>query len=69
MPSSSAPGVVRSVGFTLGVELGRLTVIPAGLVLAIRLRDPDRDRKAVVIPGSLATAAMGAYWMIERVFI
>ena len=69
MPSSSAPGVVRSVGFNLGVELGRLTVIPAGLVLTIRLREPDRYRKAVAIPGSLAIAAMGAYRMIERVFI
>ncbi len=60
--------LVGLLGFNLGVELGQLTVIAAGLVLTIWLRDPDRYRKAVVIPGSLAIAAMGAYWMIERVF-
>jgi len=60
--------VVGLLGFNLGVELGQLTVIAAGLLLTIWLRDPDRYRKAVVIPGSLAIAAMGAYWMIQRVF-
>lgn len=60
--------LVGLLGFNLGVELGQLTVIAAGLLLTIWLRDPDRYRKAVVIPGSLAIAAMGAYWMIERVF-
>ncbi len=64
-----APALLAGLlGFNLGVELGQLTVIAAGLVLTIWLRDPDRYRKAVVIPGSLAIAAMGAYWMIERVF-
>ena len=60
--------LVGLLGFNLGVELGQLTVIAAGLLLTIWLRDPDRYRKSVVIPGSLAIAAMGAYWMIERVF-
>lgn len=60
--------LVGLLGFNLGVELGQLTVIAAGLLLTIWLRDPDRYRKAVVIPGSLAIAAMGAYWMIERLF-
>ena len=66
LPASAL--LVGLLGFNLGVELGQLTVIAAGLVLTIWLRDPDRYRKAVVIPGSLAIAAMGAYWMIERVF-
>lgn len=66
LPASAL--LVGLLGFNLGVELGQLTVIAAGLVLTIWLRDPDRYRKAVVIPGSLAIAAMGAYWMIERLF-
>jgi hypothetical protein len=60
--------LVGLLGFNLGVELGQLAVIAAGLALTIWLRDPDRYRKAVVIPGSLAIAAMGAYWMVERLF-
>lgn len=66
LPASAL--LVGLLGFNLGVELGQLTVIAAGLLLTIWLRDPDRYRRAVVIPGSLAIAAMGAYWMIERVF-
>ncbi len=66
LPASAL--LVGLLGFNLGVELGQLTVIAAGLLLTIWLRDPDRYRKAVVIPGSLAIAAMGAYWMIQRVF-
>lgn len=66
LPASAL--LVGLLGFNLGVELGQLTVIAAGLLLTIWLRDPDRYRKTVVIPGSLAIAAMGAYWMIERVF-
>ena len=66
LPASAL--LVGLLGFNLGVELGQLTVIATGLLLTIWLRDPDRYRKAVVIPGSLAIAAMGAYWMIERVF-
>lgn len=66
LPASSL--LVGLLGFNLGVELGQLTVIAAGLVLTIWLRDPDRYRKSVVIPGSLAIAAMGAYWMIQRLF-
>lgn len=66
LPASAL--LVGLLGFNLGVELGQLTVIAAGLLLTIWLRDPDRYRRAVVIPGSLAIAAMGAYWMIERLF-
>ena len=66
LPASAL--LVGLLGFNLGVELGQLTVIAAGLVATIWLRDPDRYRRAVVIPGSLAIAAMGAYWMIQRVF-
>ena len=66
LPASAL--LVGLLGFNLGVELGQLAVIATGLVVTIWLRDPDRYRKAVVIPGSLAIAAMGAYWMVERLF-
>lgn len=65
---SASTLLVGLLGFNLGVEFGQLTVITAGLALTVWLRDPQRYRKAVVIPGSVAIAAMGVYWMIERLF-
>ncbi len=60
--------LVGLLGFNLGVEVGQLTVIAVGLGATIWLRDPDRYRKLIVVPGSILIAAMGAYWMVERLF-
>ncbi|MFT6944085.1 MAG: hypothetical protein ACJAUW_000656 [Yoonia sp.] len=39
-------------------------------MLSIQLRNqPDAFRRLVAVPCSLAIAAMGAYWVIERVFL
>ena len=48
---------------TLGVT--RNAVLSA----TIWLRDPDRYRRIAVVPGSLCIAAMGLYWMAQRIFL
>ena len=58
---------VALVGFNLGVEAGQLTVIAArraarGLVAA---RSAWYHRR-VVVPASLAIAAVGLYWTVTR---
>ncbi len=54
------------VGFNLGVEVGQLTVIGAAFLAVGWLRHSPRYRRYVVVPGSLAIAAMGIYWTLER---
>ncbi len=60
--------VVGLLGFNIGVEGGQLAVIALALVATFWIRDPKIYRNFVVIPGSLAIAAMGIWWTIERVF-
>ena len=56
------------IAFNVGVELGQLAVIAiAFLLVGAWFRDRDWYRARVVIPGSLAIAAVGAYWTVERV--
>lgn len=39
-------------------------------MVSIQLRDqPDAYRRLVAVPASLAIAAVGAYWVVERVFL
>jgi hypothetical protein len=54
-------------GFNVGVELGQLAVIGAAAlgVAAIRV-EPSRYRAWIVRPASLAIAAAGVLWLIER---
>ncbi|MEL6295378.1 MAG: HupE/UreJ family protein [Pseudomonadota bacterium] len=72
------------VGFNIGVELGQLAVIAMAaivLVFATRLASyadlPSEELvvtdypvmfRAVSLSGSLMIAAIGAYWVVERVF-
>ncbi len=55
------------LGFNVGVEFGQLTVISVALALTFWIKDAAIYRKYIVIPGSLAIAAMGLYWMVERI--
>ncbi len=57
-------------GFNLGVEIGQLIIV---LVVAtgidqVRRRSPVRARQIATI-GSLAVAAAGAYWFVDRVIL
>jgi len=58
------------IGFNIGVELGQLTIIStAYLTVAYWFGDNPWYRRVVVIPASLAIAAMGLWWAYERVFM
>ncbi len=54
------------VAFNVGVELGQLSVVALAFAFVGRFRAHPLYRKAVVIPASLAIAAMGLYWAVER---
>jgi hypothetical protein len=41
-------------------------VISIALAATFWLRNPSVYRKAVVVPGSIAIASMGLWWMAER---
>jgi hypothetical protein len=54
--------------FNAGVELGQLTVIAAAFVLiGLPFRCKPWYRRRVVIPVSLAIAAIGLFWFVQRV--
>lgn len=58
------------VTFNVGVEAGQLTVIAlAAVLLGQWFRDRAWYRGRVVIPVSLAIAATGLYWTIQRTFL
>ena len=55
------------LSFNAGVELGQLSVIALlALLLALPFRAKPWYRRRVVVPGSLAIAAVGLVWFVER---
>ncbi len=59
--------VTGLISFNVGVELGQLSVILlCFLAVGFWFRSKTWYRPAVVIPGSLVIAAIGAYWFLER---
>ena len=59
--------LVGLLGFNVGVECGQLTVIALAWVATCWIRDDERYRRWVVVPGSLLIALFGVWWMIERI--
>ena len=55
------------VTFNLGVEGGQLTVIGAALLIVAPFIKKGWYRQRVVIPASIAIAAIGLYWTLVRV--
>ncbi len=54
--------------FNAGVELGQLAVIAAAfLLIGLAFRSEPWYRRRVVIPGSIAIAAIGLFWFVQRV--
>jgi hypothetical protein len=53
--------------FNAGVELGQLSVIAvAFLLIGLPFRNRSWYRRRIVMPGSLAIAAVGLYWFVQR---
>lgn len=58
------------LGFNVGVEFGQLTVIAlAFLAVGAWFRDRSWYRARITVPASLAIAAVGAYWVVERTLL
>ena len=55
------------LSFNAGVELGQLTVILAAFLLVGAFRNRPWYRRRIVIPASLAIAAVGLFWAIQRI--
>jgi hypothetical protein len=58
--------VVALLSFNVGVELGQIVVVLALSALLLPLRDPARLFRYAVRPGSLAIAAIGVVWGVQR---
>jgi ABC-type sugar transport system permease subunit len=54
------------VSFNVGVEIGQLAVIALAFLVVGRFRRRPWYRPRIVIPMSLAIAAVGLYWSLER---
>jgi hypothetical protein len=58
------------IGFNVGVELGQLTVIAiAFLAVGLWFGKKSWYKPLIANPASAAIALIGAYWVIERVFL
>lgn len=56
------------ISFNVGVEIGQLTVIAvAFLLLGLPFGSKPFYRPAIAIPGSLIIAAIGVYWVLNRI--
>ena len=54
--------------FNIGVEFGQLVLlVGAYLAITVWFNDPSTYRRVVSVPGSLLIAAVGAFWVLERV--
>lgn len=54
------------ISFNVGVEIGQLAVIAAAFILVFWARNTPFYRPWIVRPASLAIAAIGLYWGVER---
>lgn len=58
------------IGFNIGVELGQVAILLVGYLLLSRwFGERPWYRPVVVVPGSLAIAAIGLWWTWERVML
>jgi len=56
------------LSFNAGVELGQLAVIAIAFILiGLAFRNKPWYRRRIVIPGSIAIAAVGLFWFVQRV--
>jgi HupE/UreJ protein len=58
------------LSFNVGVEAGQLTVIAIALTLfGLPFRERPWYRSRIVVPASIAIAAVGFYWAVQRVIV
>lgn len=55
-------------GFNVGVELGQIAVVALAFAIVGWFRDHAGYRRWVVVPGSVAIAAVAAVWTVQRGF-
>ena len=58
--------VVALLAFNLGVELGQLAIVLVAIPLAFALRNTVFYRSGLRVAGSLAVAALAAWWLLQR---
>lgn len=64
------PALVAALENPVWIFGGPLAALFALCMASIQLRDqPDAYRRLVAVPASVAIAVVGAYWVIERVFL
>jgi hypothetical protein len=56
-----------TVGFNFGVDFGQLFVIAVAFLLVGWFRHKSWFRRRIAIPASLAIAAVGLTWAIQRI--
>jgi len=62
--------VAGLIGFNIGVELGQISVVlGCFLLVGFWFGRKPWYRAAITIPASLAVAAVGIYWFVERAFL
>lgn len=62
--------VAGLISFNVGVELGQLSVILlCFLAVGFWFRSKSWYRAAIIVPGSIVIAAIGAYWFLERTIL
>jgi hypothetical protein len=59
--------IAALLGFNVGVELGQLAIVAVFFPIAWTLRATALYRWGFMVAGSLAIAAIAAYWFIERI--
>jgi hypothetical protein len=68
IPFPKTDFIVALLGFNFGVDLGQLFVIALAFLAVGGFRNRPWFRRGIAIPCSLAIAAVGLFWGIQRIF-
>jgi xanthine/uracil/vitamin C permease (AzgA family) len=68
IPFPKTDFMVALLGFNFGVDLGQLFVIALAFLAVGWFRNRPWFRRGIAIPCSLAIAAVGLFWCVQRIF-
>jgi len=68
IPFPQTDFIVALLGFNFGVDMGQLFVIALAFLAVGGFRNRPWFRRGIAIPCSLAIAAVGLFWGIQRIF-